>query len=203
MKIRFLTVSLLLLLPNWGAAFARGNTSITHPRPGLTVSTRTVYYRITGRTAADLRAQMNRRGPADYSTGKRYDAFTNWNFSWWYRDRVSAGECRFASVAVELDLKYTYPRWQRPPGASPTLVASWNRYLTALRNHERGHGTIAIGIARKLLAGIRALTPRPSCRKLEAAADVLGAGALERANKVEAAYDTRTNHGATQGARFP
>jgi predicted secreted Zn-dependent protease len=201
--VRTLLLSLSFLLPIPGAAFALASTSTTHTRPGLTLSTRNVYYRITGRTADDLRAQMSRRGPTDYFTGKRYDAFTNWTFSWWYHDRVSAGECRFTSTEVELDLKYTYPRWRRPPGVSTSLVASWNRYLKALRNHESGHGVIAIGVARKLLADIRALAPRPSCRKLEAAADVLGAGAIERANKVEAAYDTRTDHGATQGARFP
>jgi predicted secreted Zn-dependent protease len=177
--------------------------SIPHPQPGFTVSTRAVYYRITGRTAAELRAQMNRRGPLDYFTGKRYDAFVNWSFSWWYHDRVRAGECRITSAEVLVELKYTDPRWLRPRNVSTALAGSWNRYLKALHIHEQGHGAIAVGVGRKLHAGIRALAPRRSCQKLEAAADVLGAGTLERANKLEAAYDARTDHGATQGARFP
>jgi predicted secreted Zn-dependent protease len=177
-------------------------SSIGHPQPGLTVSTRAVYYRITGQTAAELRAQMNRRGPLDYFSGKRYDAFANWTFSWWYHDRVRTGNCRITSAKVLVELKYTYPRWLRPRNASPTLIGSWNRYLRALHIHEQGHGTITIGIGRKLHASIRALSPRRSCQKLEAAADLLGANAIERANKVEATYDARTNHGASQGARF-
>lgn len=201
MRAFLLSLSLLLLLPATAPACAQ--SSITHPQPGLTVSTRAVYYRITGRTAADLRAQMNRRGPLDYSSGERYDAYANWTFSWRYHDRVRTGKCRITSAEVLVELKYTYPRWLRPRNASTTLVGSWNRYLKALRTHERGHGTIAAGVGRTLLARIRALAPRRSCRKLEAAADLLGAGAIEWANRVEASYDARTNHGATQGARFP
>lgn len=198
---RLLALSLLLLLSSPAAASLQ--PSISHPQPGLTVSTRAVYYRITGRTAADLRGQMNRFGPVDYFTGKRYDAFANWNFSWSYHDRVSAGECRITSADVLVELKYTYPRWLWPSSVSAALMSSWNRYLKALRVHEQGHGAIAVGIGRTLQASIRALAPRRSCQKLEAAADALGAGAIERANRVEAAYDARTNHGATQGARFP
>ncbi|MGD0272231.1 MAG: DUF922 domain-containing Zn-dependent protease [Gaiellaceae bacterium] len=201
--MRAFLFSLLLLLLLAGTAPARVQSSITHPQPGLTVSTRAVYYRITGRTASDLRSQMNRRGPLDYFTGKRYDAFANWTFSWWYHDRVRAGKCRITSAKVLVELKYTYPRWAPPRSASAQLQRKWQRYLKALHKHENGHGAIAAEMGRKMLQSIRSLAPRSSCRRLEAAADQVGADGVEQANKVEAAYDARTNHGASQGARFP
>lgn len=123
--------------------------------------------------------------------------------SWWYQDRISAGECRFTAVEVQLELKYTYPRWRPPSPVSRALPGEWRRYLSALHTHENGHGAIAIAVSRQVLAGIRELAPRPSCQRLTAAADALGASGLERMNGLEQAYDARTNHGATQGARFP
>jgi predicted secreted Zn-dependent protease len=200
--VRAILLSLSLLLLFQGAAAARSR-QIVHPRPGLTVSRSSAYYSIRGRTAADLRRQMNSLGPGDGNSGKRYDAYSDWNLSWWYRDRVSRGKCRITGASVRVELKFTYPRWLRPAGASSALVSRWKRYLNALHRHENGHGAIAVRQGGKLLTSIRALAPRSSCRKLEAAADLLGANTLQRTNKLERAYDYRTNHGATQGARFP
>jgi predicted secreted Zn-dependent protease len=54
-----------------------------------------------------------------------------------------------------------------------------------------------------MLEKMRVLAPRSSCSELETAANRVGEREVERVNTVEASYDTRTNHGATQGARFP
>jgi predicted secreted Zn-dependent protease len=201
--VRLLLLSLAFSLLLSSPASALAQSSVARPQPGFSVSTREVYYRIEGITAADLRAQMDRRGPMDSSTGKRYDAFANWTFSWRYYTLDTAGKCRFANVKLVVDLKYTYPRWAQPPGVSAQLVNSWNRYLKLLRKHENGHGAIAVQAGRKILADIRALGPRGSCRKLQAAADLIGSKGIERVNRAEASYDARTSHGGAQGAHFP
>jgi predicted secreted Zn-dependent protease len=194
---------LLLALLAPGPAPARSQGSITHPQPGLTVSVRNVYYRIQGRTAADLRAQMNRLGPLDSYSGKRYDAYANWSLTWRVRDLYTSAGCRITGATVLVELGYTYPRWAPPPSASTQLRRKWQRYLKALHKHENGHGSIAAEMGRKMLRGIRSLAPRNSCRSLEAAVDQVGADGVERTNRAESAYDARTNHGTTQGARFP
>ena len=79
-----LSLSLLLLLP--GTASARVQSSIAHSQPGLTIRTRTVYCRITGRAVADLRAQMNRRCLLDYFTGKRHKPAPIKIARWFWRD---------------------------------------------------------------------------------------------------------------------
>ncbi|MHB8059718.1 MAG: DUF922 domain-containing Zn-dependent protease [Gaiellaceae bacterium] len=201
MRYFVLSLSLLLLLPSSAAALRR--SSISHPQPGLTVETSTARYTIHGRTAAALRAQMNRLGPLDKLSGRRYDGYAHWNFYWNIRHRLASGKCRITRADVLIELKYTLPRWQRPAGVSTALVGHWTRYLGALRRHENGHGTLATRAGRKMAEKLRLLDPRASCSGLEAAADRAGEQGVARLNKAEAAYDVRTNHGATQGARFP
>jgi len=167
MRSSLVSLSLLLLLP--GPAFALQRASITHQRPGFTVNTRTVYYGISGSTAADMRTQLDQLGPIEPASGKHYDGYANWKFNWRFRYFESPGRCRLTKAIVSLNLKYTMPRWQRPADASITLSAQWNSYLIALDKHEKGHGAIAIAAGEKMTAKMRALTPRSSCSRLEAA----------------------------------
>lgn len=196
-----LTFLLLLLLPS--SALALGQSSTAYPRQGLSVSARTVRYQISGDTSAALREQTSQLGILDKSTGLRYGGFTNWYYHWHINYRVSSGKCRLTQAAIHLDLKYTLPRWWAPSGASPDLVSEWNRYLAALRGHENGHGTLAITGGRKLLNKLRGLAPSSSCSALTAAARRTFARENERIKTIEAAYDTRTDHGAIQGATLP
>ena len=46
------------------------------------------YYDIEGRTAAELRDQMDRNGVL-WTNGNTYDAYTGWNVKWNYRYRVT------------------------------------------------------------------------------------------------------------------
>jgi predicted secreted Zn-dependent protease len=201
MRSSLVSLSLLLILP--GPAFALQRASITYQRPGLTIRARTVYYDIRGSTATDMRTQLDQLGPIEPASGKRYDGSANWNFYWHIRYLRSPGRCRLTKASVSLNLKYTMPRWQRPADASTTLAAQWNSYLSALGKHEKEHGTIAIAAGKKMTAKMRALAPRSSCNRLEAAAAQISVAEAKRANASEAAYDFRTEHGATQGARFP
>lgn len=201
MRLLLVPLSLLLLGPSSAAALRQ--SSISHPTSGLTVNSQTVRYKIYGRTAAALRAQMDRLGPIDEPTGTHFDGYAHWTFYWNVRHRSSAGRCRITTASVLLELKYTLPRWQRSSNASAALVRRWNRYLGSLRRHEHRHGTIAIEAGRKMVKNLRLLDPRSSCSGLETAADRVGRRGVARLNKVEAAYDAKTNHGATQGAHFP
>ena len=196
-----LTCSLLLLLPS--SALALRQSSFSRQQQGLTVSTRTVRYQISGDTSAALREQISQLGVLDKSTGVRYGGFTNWYYRWHINYRFSPGKCRLAQAAIHLDLKYTLPHWSPPSSASADLVSSWNSFLKALRGHEKGHGTLAITGGRKLLKKLRGLAPSYSCSALTAAAKRTFVRENERIKTIEAAYDTRTDHGATQGATLP
>ena len=75
------------------------------------------------------------------------------------------------------------------------LAAEWARYSRSLARHEQGHVDYAVA---RYPAVVRAIK-RASCGTANAAAQAQ----LTLIRKHDAAYDLATQHGATQGARFP
>jgi hypothetical protein len=47
------------------------------------------------------------------------------------------------------------------------------------------------------------MQPHPTCDALSRAANALGDRLIKEANQMDVEYDARTQHGRTQGARFP
>lgn len=200
MRHFLLTLLLLLIVPS--SALALGQSSTAYPRQGLTVNTRTVSYQIQGDTVGALSEQMDTLGTLDKRSGVRYAGSLDWAYRWRTNYRFSSGKCRIKSAAIRLDLKYTLPLWSAPPSASPELASEWDRFLAALRGHENGHGALAIAGGRTMLKKLRALSPRYSCSALNTAAKRVFARESVRVTTLEDAYDTRTDHGATQGAKL-
>jgi predicted secreted Zn-dependent protease len=132
-----------------------------------TVSATTGYYEIQGRSAAQLKKQMARRGP------KGFWAYTTWHVRW-------TGDCR-----VSLEVSYTFPRWTNRDGASASLRQRWDRMITNLMLHERGHEQNGRNAAREIDGSRCAGDPMAIIRKW--------------ANQ-DKVYDKQTKHGVTQGA---
>ena len=151
------------------------------------------YYDITGTTAAALRASMDAQGPVD-SSGRRNDAFTTWNIDWtWPLNPDSS--CILSGATINTTITVTFPRWLPPPGAPGSVVERWNTYESALVTHESGHVSFIVATAADVLAAIMGA----SCATAEAAAQAV----VTRIRQHDLDYDEETNHGATQGARFP
>jgi predicted secreted Zn-dependent protease len=147
-----------------------------------------VTYTIRGSTAAELRAQMDQLGP------QHFDAFTRWDFSWTW-PAAADGSCILSKATVNYTIKVTAPVWTPPRTVDPSLVTAWSTYMTALATHEKGHIDFVVATAPSVLEAIKAST----CDKANAAAGAV----LDRIRQHDIAYDAATNHGATQGARFP
>jgi predicted secreted Zn-dependent protease len=161
------------------------------------------YYDVDGETAQDLRADLNRRGPIDGNEHRRFDAVTHWYVRWQYTYRASVGGCEIVSVSTKVDVTYAFPRLTGANSAPSALRKAFGDYLERLLVHEKGHAQTAIDIARRIEDGIRALPPAPTCSALEAIANNLGHSLIKEANRIDVEYDARTDHGRTQGARFP
>jgi predicted secreted Zn-dependent protease len=96
---------------------------------------------------------------------------------------------------VTLRIVVSFPRWTHPKAAPGSLVTAWARYSSALARHERGHVDYAVARYPAVVRAIRSATRRTA-----------NAAALRQLNlirKHDVAYDKATQHGATQGARFP
>ena len=151
------------------------------------------YYDIGGSTETELRDQMNTHAPVGPDS-YRGDALTTWSIRWTW-DGYGTEECDLRSATATYDIKVTMPRWVPPKDASPELIEKWNRYILALGGHEKAHVDNVIANLPYVINAIR----RATCATAEAKAQEVLAGI--RQNDVN--FDATTNHGETQGAKFP
>ena len=159
-------------------------------------------YDIRGATAAQLRAEMNARGPTGPG-GQRFDGYTRWYVSWSYTFRSGRGPCAIDRVTTEVKVTTTLPRWADEARADNALRDQWRRYLAALTRHEDGHAQNGLGAARDIDAAIARLPAESSCDTLGARANATGQALLRQYNQRDLDYDRETGHGRGQGASFP
>ncbi|MEW6349106.1 MAG: DUF922 domain-containing Zn-dependent protease [Thermodesulfobacteriota bacterium] len=184
----------LLALPAiaWSVSFAYAEPSVTE---------RYVFYDVRGSTAAELRNNMNRLG-TKASDGKTYDGFINWNVGWRFKYVPTASGCAMTRVQAIVDISYTMPRWVGRHAAPRELRDKWDRFCEALKRHEEGHKNIAVKGASEIERALLTMSSR-DCVQLDAKANALGERLLEKIREREREYDALTNHGITQGTRFP
>jgi predicted secreted Zn-dependent protease len=151
------------------------------------------YYAVGGVTEAQIRARLDANAPAS-PDGFEGDAYTSWHYHWSWPGYGSSA-CNLAQAVVTVTVDVHFPRWTHPKAASAAVAAAWNRYATALAVHESGHANYARARYPFVVRAIR----RATCRTADAAAQAQ----LALIRKHDVAYDAGTNHGATQGARFP
>jgi len=174
----------------------------TNPGTEVSISSKYIYYQIMGATADDLRTQMNQFGRTD-ENGRHWDGYTEWYVTWSYPYSITDEGCTLGRVEVKVDITFVLPQWNPPANVSPRLVEKWKDYLAALELHEEGHKEIAIEAGYEIWRFLNGLSSYSSCDELEQAADAATEEILERYLQREAAYDQETEHGATQGVRFP
>lgn len=201
---KLITLTLFLFTAcNWSSV--PGN--ISTPEPGVPAAAipamtevsiehaRIIYYAITGSTASELRASMDKLRPKDPYDGNRpVDAYTDWYISWTWPGH-GTDNCDLSAAAVRFSINVTMPRWKAPANASPGLIVKWENYIRSLTVHEKGH---VDNIVRNY-PGVLAAIQNATCSTAETAAQK----ALEPLRAFDSSYDRDTNHGATQGAVFP
>jgi predicted secreted Zn-dependent protease len=159
-------------------------------------------YAITGSTPVELRREMNSKGPRG-DDGRRFDGFTRWLVSWRYRYNNTGRGCTIASVTTSVKITITLPEWRNANDGDSATREQWSRYLAALERHEQGHRRHGVAAGHEVDQAIAELPPASTCDALGANANALGASILRKYNQLDLDYDRDTDHGATQGARFP
>jgi predicted secreted Zn-dependent protease len=128
---------------------------------------------------------------------------TTYSLTWQYQTQeLGDGNCSLSDVKVGLHLSSTLPEWQSDAYAKNGLTGRWQRFMTALEQHEKGHAELDKKYAEQIAQDLQTI-PASSCETLSRTADALirvDTGALDVANHT---YDRETQHGATQGAVIP
>ena len=184
---------LLALALALAAAPAPGAAAATPPAGPRVRHATMVYYAVGGTTPAQIRARLNARAPAS-PDGFHGDAFTRWSFRWRWPGSAD-GRCRVNEATVTLQIAVSFPRWTHPKAASAAVAAAWARYARALARHEQGHVDYALAHYPAVVRAIRHATCRTAAAAVQRQLDVI--------SRHDVAYDAATQHGATQGARFP
>lgn len=171
------------------------------PAPGVRVAATCVYYDVTGETAQALADSMDARGPKD--DGGDYHAYTAFDLSYGYDERLGEGSCNPRSIVVLLRLTHVLPALEPGLLLERGLAAQWDTFKGRLAVHEAGHARLDVEAALRLEGALAGLLPEASCAALREKAHAAFAAAVAELRREHRFYDMRTGHGKAQGARFP
>ncbi len=159
------------------------------------------YYDISGTTAPELRKQMNNQGPTDH--GARMSAYTSWAIKWRYDyDQTDSG-CSLTNIRVYLDIVYQLPHWTNYDDGDSALQSKWESFSEHLLTHENGHADNGKGAAKEIENALQNYPEMSSCKALGDAANSAATDIINQHKEYDLSYDAETEHGHTQGARFP
>jgi predicted secreted Zn-dependent protease len=161
-----------------------------------------VYYDVVGNSAAELRDQMNSKGPIGEG-GKRHDGHTDWKVTWSYRYAPAVDGCRFTEFETTVSAIMTLPRWAAGDNASTALLKKWQSYIASLRVHEDGHYSHGVEAADEIKSLGLSFNPPDGCSIFAKAFNDKAAAIIDKYKAADAAYDADTKHGRTQGVIFP
>lgn len=159
-------------------------------------------YLVRGDSAEAIRASLDRLGPIDPASGRRFDAYTRWYLEWRFDSRSSFNACEIARVWTTLRVTMIMPRHGSPSSLPEDLRNAWTHYLQRLSFHEEGHVRIPSDAAREIETTLERLH-RPDCQALAQDANRIANSILQRAQATERGYDIQTDYGRSEGARFP
>lgn len=180
-------------------------TALTAARAGVTTEERYVFYDVSGNSAFELRASINRER---FALGKRFDALTTWNISWEFSFVPRQQKCKITDVSINTTIEYLLPRW---PDATEhpdqELAARWQRYFNQLNAHELRHGLLVkeatLEIERSIFRSDDTASAPPTCAALEALANKNARGVVSDMEQQQQLFDKITDHGRATGATFP
>lgn len=150
------------------------------------------WYDVAGATPAAVRASLDARRPTDPNDRARVDALTRWSISWQWLGSP-ADPCGLSHATVSFAASVQLPRLTTR--VAPELRRDWDRYVAALARHEAKHVRAAYAARAEVLAALRGAT----CATANAAGDAVLAAIHADAK----ALDQATDHGRSEGARFP
>jgi predicted secreted Zn-dependent protease len=183
------------------ALLALAPTAIAHAGSDVQITQQIVTYPVTGKTPDAIRRSINEQRTKLPQMDGAFDAYTKTDISWRYTASRNAGVCAVDSVEVDLGVRIYLPAWE-DQAAKPSVAEQWARYQGALMRHEQRHVEIAKDAADKLAAALRAAPPKP-CASLQPSLTVVANRILETAHRATAKMDQSSQHGMSEGARFP
>ncbi len=147
-----------------GAAIA---TPALAQKSSISISEKTRYYRITGKSAPEFAASMARKGPYSRSHRRRAWATATRDMTYQLFHRKNKKSCKIKAVKVKLKVLYEMPKLASTRGVSRRQRSKWSKMFGLLNKHERTHGLYYKQFAKKVYATLRKLKSARTCSALE------------------------------------
>jgi len=161
----------------------------------------TDYYAVDALMPLALRHQLTVRGPKDHR-GRRFHGMSRSRLSWRYEKVVDQSSCRITSVRVNLNQRYTLPKWVNQAQAHFKWQKQWVSYHLALTAHEHQHGELAHQAAKAIDQQLLGLQ-RPNCQKLAQDVSKITSDLMRDLREKNRHYDAVSWHGVWEGVLFP
>ena len=202
MNVRSVLLLLVVLGVSACSTVAPGQRPETPVLRGISADTEVREYEIRGYSARELRAQMNRLGPKDWSDA-RYAALTGWDVYWFIQFDRQTEVCGVESVTATLSVTMDLPRWANAESGTGSMKRRWQVFLDQLVWHENIHREYGVRAAAEIEKQLAKLPAMDTCEALEQVANETGNAVVRKFHKQSTHYDVTTKHGATQGAWLP
>lgn len=189
MRICFFT--LIFSLVALSSAFAE---------PSLTKNVE--YYDIKGWDAALIHQEMDAKGPVDRNSGNRVWAHTHWRIKWKFDYLEENLNCSIQDVRTDVTVDFVVPRWTERDKASASVQSKWDKFYTALQQHEQQHALYGIQAAREIEKIIPTLPKKRLCKQIGEDANARAQEIIRKYNKKDIEFDAKTDHGRTEGVTF-
>lgn len=161
----------------------------------------TNFYSVQGMTIPELRRSIRENRP--WKARFNHDAMTDWRVNWQFTVTPTPSGCRVSTFGTQTTIVITMPRWNAPTNAPEATRQIWQKCVSALGQHEAGHGAMALAAASELAKKVQAIGEGSDCDGLKARLDTECRAVIDTYRAKDKLYDETTRHGATQGAVLP
>ncbi|MFC1575830.1 DUF922 domain-containing protein [Gemmatimonadota bacterium] len=188
----------LLALVAWGCAQTTGARALPGLRPGAVARAEELRYQVHGTTVGDIRGSL--RAGATGTLGGSSTGRHSWEIRWSYRYREYERSCDVTEVTIDLNSVINLPEWVDREAAPDSVVAMWDGYISALRNHEHCHRVLAYRSANEISREVGRIREF-NCGALVQRARTTGRTILDRFNRVNSEYDQEARGSITFPSR--
>jgi len=148
-------------------------------------TTKYVYYKVSGDTAAGVYVSMLKRGP--HVKGEKAYAATSAESS--QRGKLELTKsCRIVDYQYRIDFTIRLPKLTDKAELSSSARDRWQQFSSFLRKHEETHRTIWMGCANEIETRVRALRGR-TCNEVDRKAQAIRDQVQNACNRKHAAFD--------------
>lgn len=156
-------------------------------------------YTISPRAPQEIKPELMRRTPIR-ERGGSYNGHTDWYVDWHYQSRQMRNTCLLQNIQTKVHVVYTLPELSSYV-TDPQTIAVFNKFNSALTQHEKNHGKNGILAAREIDTALKNIETQRNCRYLSRRQiNDIANNIIRKYTQADREYDRRTDNGRTEGA---